>query len=157
MEANQLHHYLYRGDTLSNMNFYDFCRCVRVQAKSQSKRNKNTADTRLGVLRRHILKREHPQHETHELVEHTNELRGNGVGEFVPQIVGMSIPQSTHGITWMLFVLCHFKPFSCDSPLLDTNENIEDVYSKFEFSVNSRRVMDNWEAIHECEDQHDAE
>lgn len=28
VESNQVHDYLFRGDTLMHMNFYDFCRCV---------------------------------------------------------------------------------------------------------------------------------
>ena len=34
-ESNQVEDYLYRGETLSSMCFYDFCRCVRVEKNLQ--------------------------------------------------------------------------------------------------------------------------
>ena len=68
-EANQVVDYLYRGETLRLMTFYDFCQCVRLEKTSTSKM-KNTASTRLGVLARHELKLGHPSAETHRLVEH---------------------------------------------------------------------------------------
>ena len=91
-ETNQVIDYLYRGKTLRSMVFYDFCQCVRLEKTSTSK-TKNTADTRLGVLTRHELEQGHPSAETHRLVEHTNELRGEGSDLLVPRVMGMSIPR----------------------------------------------------------------
>jgi hypothetical protein len=50
LEANQVHHYIHHADTLSDMNFYDFCCCVRLEPISKSAKLKNTFETRLGVL-----------------------------------------------------------------------------------------------------------
>jgi hypothetical protein len=36
VEANQIHHYLYCADSLCHMNFYDFCRCVRLESVKKS-------------------------------------------------------------------------------------------------------------------------
>jgi hypothetical protein len=90
IEANQVQHYVLRGDSLKDMSYYDFCRCVRIERKSQSAKIKNLDDPR--VFQRHQLISEHPLFETHELVEHTNMARGHGHSELVPRVVGMSIP-----------------------------------------------------------------
>jgi len=91
-EANQVVDYLYRGETLRSIAFYDFCRCVRLEKVSTSP-TKNVANERLGVLTRHELKHRHPLAITHRLVEHTNEFRGEGANLLVPRVVGMSIPR----------------------------------------------------------------
>ncbi|KAG9310750.1 hypothetical protein JVU11DRAFT_9357 [Chiua virens] len=147
VETNQLHHYLYRSDALSHMSFYEFGRCVELQPKSQSRRIKHTHETRLS----------HPLHATHELLEHTNESRGDVARELVPRIVGTSIPRSTHKRVWALFMLAHFKPFSCDTPLFAENDIPEEMLEAFKFSDASLIVMKNWEAVHECEDERDAD
>lgn len=157
VESNQLTNYLYRADVLSGMSFFDFCQCVRLESKSRSKNVKNTPETRLGVLRRHGLKPGHPLSHTHELVEHWSEERGEGVRELVPRVIGLSIPRSTTGSAWALFVLAHFKPFSCDDPLVQEGDTIDKTYEEYQFSPKSRKIMENWEAIHECEDERDAE
>ena len=157
VEANQIHHYLYRADTLVNMNFYDFCRCVRLQTKTRSKHTKHTHETRLGVLKRHGLKPAHPLHATHELVEHVDDLRGDMNRVLVPRVIGTSIPRSNNKQAWMLFTLSHFKPFNCDVPLIQENEDTEEVFDSYQFSDYSRSIMLNWEAIHECEDERDAD
>ena len=111
VDTHQIHHYWHRSDSLEHMSFYDFCRCIRIETKSRSSHIKNTHETRLGVFQRHPLKSSHPLHESHHLIEHTNEERGEGHHELVPRIVGMSIPRETLAI-WPLFALAHFKPFS---------------------------------------------
>lgn len=157
VECNQIHHYLFRASSLDDMCFYDFCRCVRLQMKAKSKDIKNTHETRLGVLRRHALHDQHPLAQTHELLEHTNESRGEGTHEFVPRVVGMSIPRSTDARKWKLFALAHFKPFSNDVPLIPQNSTVEEVYAGYEFSARGLSIMKHWEAVHECEDERDAE
>ena len=73
IEANQIHHYLYCADSLEEMCFYDFCRCVRIKSMKQSKHTENGSQFRLGRYSRHLLKEGHPMSTTHVLVEHTNE------------------------------------------------------------------------------------
>jgi hypothetical protein len=93
----------------------------------------------------------------HELVEHTNEDHGNGYHELVPWVVGMSIPHAMDAKAWGLFCLAHFKPFDASTSLIGVNEDVVDIYKKYAFSDQSRRVMVNWEVIHECEDERDAD
>jgi hypothetical protein len=154
-EANQVYDYLYRGETLRSMAFYDFCRCVRLEKISTSK-TKNTASTRLGVLTRHELKQGHPSAGTHRLVEHTNELRGDGSDSLVPRVVGMSIPRKSDK-GYQIFALSHFIPFDIDNPLLRPGQTAGDIFGSAGFTEGNLRVLNNWEAIHECQDERDAE
>jgi hypothetical protein len=154
-EANQVVDYLYRDQTLSSMVFYDFCRCVKLEKMSAS-RTKNTADTRLGVLKRHDLKQGHPLATTHRLVEHTSELRGEGTNLLVPRAVGMSIPRKSDKI-YDMFALAHFVPFDIDHPLLHPGQTATEVFNSNEISSRHLQILDNWEAIHECQDERDAE
>jgi hypothetical protein len=156
VEANQIHHYLYCADALAQMSFYDFCHCVQVETIKSSPHVKNTHETHLGVYRRHELKVGHPDHETHKLQEHTNEQWEDGYREFIPWVVRCSIPCCFDATAWALFALAHFKPFSVIAPLLSCNETVSEAYEKYTFSTHSHQVMSNWEAIHECEDEQDA-
>jgi hypothetical protein len=74
IELHQIHHYWYHNDTLADMSFYDFCRCIRLEHKSKTpgEQNKNNS-SRTNILKRHALKEPHPLAKTHFLVEHTNE------------------------------------------------------------------------------------
>jgi hypothetical protein len=134
VEANQIHHYIYRAESLSDMSFYDFCRCVRIEKISKSAKNKNTYATRLGVYRRHPLKNGHPSSETHELVEHTNEECGDGYKELVPRVIGMSIPRSSDMKAWSIFALAHFKPFSISNRLFGEHESAIEAFQAYDFS-----------------------
>jgi len=87
-EANQVVDYLYQGETLCLMAFYNFCQCLKLEKMSASP-TRNTSDIRLGVLRRHELKHRHLLAATHRLVEHMNELRGEGANLLVPRVVGI--------------------------------------------------------------------
>jgi hypothetical protein len=156
VDTHQVHHYWHRNDSLAHMSFYDFCRCIRIEKKSRTSHIKNTHETRLGVLHRHTLKSSHPLHETHQLIEHTNEMRGEGHHELVPRVVGMSIPRETSAI-WPLFVLAHFKPFSITQPLIPSGDSCDNIFRTYSFSDRSFKVIKNWNATHECEDERDAE
>ncbi|KAF5362237.1 hypothetical protein D9756_001995 [Leucocoprinus leucothites] len=156
IDTTQIYHYWLREDTLSNMSFYNFCCFVRLEKKSRSAQVKNTHETRLGVFQRHELKPEHPLSKTHHLIEHTNLERGDGLTELIPCVVGMSIPRETHA-NWPLFALAHFKPFSLSNLLIPPNSSINNEYKTFQFSSMAKNVMKNWNAIHECEDQRDAD
>ena len=154
-EGNQVVDYLYRGETLCSMAFYDFVRCVRLEKISTTK-TKNTAISRLGVLTRHELKQGHPSAETHRLVEHTNKLRGEGSDSLVPRTVGMSIPRKSDK-GYRMFALVHFIPFDVDSPLLKPGQTADDVFESPNFTGRHLQILGNWEAIHECQDERDAE
>ena len=156
ISTHQLHHYLYRDDSLAHMSFYDFSRCIRLEHQSRSQKNKNTHETRLGVLQRHKIKSPHPLSKTHVLVEHWNESRAEGHKELIPRVLGMSIPRKTSP-EWIPFVLAHFKPFSITVHLLNENETWAHAYSNHQFQSHHDFIMKNWDAIHECEDERDAE
>ena len=59
VQTDQVHHYIYRADTLSHLCFYDFVRNICSETKARDKRTKNTHETRVGVLKCHVLKDEH--------------------------------------------------------------------------------------------------
>lgn len=67
----------------------------------------------------------------------------------------MSIPRETS--PWPIFVLSHFKSFSVSNPLIGENHSFEDVLSAHSFSPQHARIINNWNAIHECEDECDAD
>ncbi|KAF6743597.1 hypothetical protein DFP72DRAFT_827521 [Ephemerocybe angulata] len=137
------------------MSFYDFCRCIRLELQSR-RLPKNTPDSRLGVLARYPLLPSHPLHSTHVLVRHTDEDSGDIKNEYVPKIIGMSIPRASSDI-WPWFTLVHFKPFSISKPLIIPGQSIESVYDGFQFTERQNAIMQNWEAIYECEDERDAD
>jgi hypothetical protein len=56
-----------------------------------------------------------------------------------------------------IIALAHFKPFSVNQLLLAEGESFDEVFAQFEFSMFNTRILENWEALHECEDERDAE
>ena len=54
-------------------------------------------------------------------------------------------------------MLAHFKPFDVDSPLWNAKIGIENTYKQFKISNRALEIMRNWDVIHECEDQCDAD
>jgi len=146
VEANQLHYYLYWGDNLSHMTFYDFCWCIKLQTKVQSKQVKNSHKVRLGVLCWHKLKPGNSLHITHELLEHTNEVRGEMSQKLVPCVVEMSIPWAACPKAWALFILIHFKSFSYDKSLFLKDHDSKVILKSSPFSEASPVIMQNWNA-----------
>jgi hypothetical protein len=154
---NQIHHYWFRSKTLQSMSFHDFYQFVRLEPKSKSEMMKNMADTRLGVLRRHKLKPGHDLFLTHVLLKHTNAEQGEGHHALVPRVVRMNVPCKKSELEWALFTLSHFKPFSPSCPLISPGETLLEAYGGQKFDEFATWVMNNWEAVHECEDERDAE
>ena len=157
VQTDQVHHYLYRADSLSHLCFYNFVRNVRIETKARDKRTKNMHGTRLGILKHHILKDEHPLSKTHILIEHTNNSCGDGTNAYVPRIVGCSIPRKTNADAWALFALAHFKPFNASDPVLQPKDDLMTIFNTYSFSEHANKVLQNWDTIHECEDERDAE
>jgi hypothetical protein len=155
VDSHQIHHYWYRSDSLAHLSFYDFCRCIRLEPKSKSEWNKNTHENRAGILRRHTLKNLHPLSDTHFLIEHTNEERGELKSEVVPWIAGMSIPHEV-SLSWYVFALTHFKPFRFSKPLTNKND-WKTEYDLYNFKTEHKKIMTNWNAVHECEDERDTD
>jgi hypothetical protein len=153
---SQVMDYWYRPLALADMTFYEFAHCISLQNKNQIK-NRKTDGNHLNAHTRHMLHENHLLHSTHHLVKHTNEKRGECRTRLVPRVVGSYIPHEKTGRQWQLFVLAHFKPFSYSAPLLADNETLEDAFKNFAFSHQSLFRMNNWESVHECQDEHDAE
>jgi hypothetical protein len=153
---NQVADYWYRPPALADMTFYEFARCVSLENKNKVKNHK-TDGNHLNTLTRHALHENHPLHSTHQLVEHTNEKQGECQTTLVPRVVGSYIPREKTGREWQLFVLAHFKPFGHSALLLADNESLDDAFKNFTFSHRSLFTMNNWESVHECQDERDAE
>lgn len=69
----------------------------------------------------------------------------------------MNVPQKKSELEWALFTLSHFKPFSCSHPLIMLGQTLLETYGGQKFDEFATRVMNSWEAVHECEDERDAE
>ena len=156
VSRSQVFDHWYCSDALADMNFYEFTFCVAIETQAKAK-GAIKPDSWLGPLKCHLLKDEHPLSETHVLVEHTNDLHGDGGTHLVPRIVGSFIPQEKAGDKWALFTLAHFKPFSNTIFIVESGMTLDQAYKNFEFSPRSHFVMNNWEAVHECQDERDAE
>jgi hypothetical protein len=96
-------------------------------------------------------------HPTHVLVQHTNPDLNFNSKILVPQVVGCSIPRSTSTDDYAIFMLSHFKPWSSTDPLLPAESSYIDAFTSYNFSPKSLEIISNGEAVHECEDTHDAE
>ena len=94
---------------------------------------------------------------THVLIEHTDPSCGNSKNEYVPRIVGCSIPRKTNTDAWALFALAHFKPFSASIPVIEPGDDLMAIFNNHPFSEHAKKILQNWDAIHECEDERDAE
>jgi hypothetical protein len=78
VSKNQVLNYLYHSETLVHMNFYEFARCVTLKTKAKAKTKGGRKSPHLGTYEHHPLKEQHPLSEMHILIEHTNDLRGDG-------------------------------------------------------------------------------
>ncbi|THV05582.1 hypothetical protein K435DRAFT_790095 [Dendrothele bispora CBS 962.96] len=165
---NSMLDYFHRADSLADMSFYDFVRCIRLEKMSDNSDGDITEAQekeyhRIDCYTRHPLKPMHPLASTHQLVEHYNPLQGNFLSELVPKIVGMKFPTKKDGWRYHLFTLVHFKPFSSQKPLLpqfrpDTKEQtLLSAFNEYEWPECVQQYLKNLEDINECQDQRDAE
>ncbi len=73
-------------------------------------------------------------------------------------MVGTSIPHlESDSDSYFLFMLAHFSPFSADHDINFEGGNLEAIFDANDFSLLSKNVMLNWEAVHECEDAREKE
>jgi hypothetical protein len=155
LTTDQFHDYYYRSASLGSMNFYDFCRSVKLENKNY--RPKNNADSHLGVLACHELLHSHKLADIHCLVEFWNEEWRDGDVEYVPHVIGCSIPHPNVGTPYYIFVLAHFKPFSMLNHLLQPGQTFDNAFKLFEKTEHCKFIINNWGAINESEDACDAE
>ncbi|KAF5365147.1 hypothetical protein D9757_011773 [Collybiopsis confluens] len=153
-QLDRVQEYWFRDSALLDMNFYDFVRHTSCQAKSNT-RTVHTPETRVGVLSRFSLQELHPLHCSHEIIRHTFIAQGDAGKELVPVMIGMNPPRQSDSDYYKLFVLAHFKPFSFELSLIDSS--LHDTYASLNLTAEYQRVVDNWEEIHECEDEREKE
>jgi len=86
---------------------------------------------------------QHKLGDSHQLMQFWNEELGHKDEEFVPSVVGCSIPQPSAGLSYMIFVLAHFKPFGALCPLIPKNETFETVFKKYSLTEAAQTVIMN--------------
>jgi len=150
-DLTQVQHYLYRSDVLAWLNFYDFVRCTRLEKEKFLSSEGRVKLPHYELLPPHLLC------ETHQIILHTDPDLYVPCCEIVPRVVGYTIPRKTAVEIYSKFVLSHFKPFSHSVPLLGVGETYNEMLETYASSERSISVMENWDAIHECEDERDAE
>lgn len=146
--SDQVQDYLYRPSELASCSFYDFVRLYVVRKKT---RKEHGATLILNL---------HPKHRlatTHRLFCRHKDAIGSEAHEFVPAMMGVTIPRRADNDYYRLFCLAHFKPFSAFSPLLPPNCTVSETFATYVFSDTAKRCIANWEDVHECEDERDAD
>ncbi|KAE8222189.1 hypothetical protein CF319_g4571 [Tilletia indica] len=143
-KAHQVDDYMLRGSTLSHLTFYEFvqfCKLVPLPKRL----NKN----------HHRPLPSHPNWETK--CHRYTPLAPLGI----PRAIFSRLPRPngtpTHGDAYCFAMLVHFKAFSDSAPLKAPDSTYEQTFVQHSFSGSSKRVMANWEALHECDDARDAE
>jgi len=71
---------------------------------------------------------EHKLSGSHQLVQFWNEELGHKEVEYVPRVIGCSVPRPNAGLSYVIFALAHFKPFSVLNPLIPDGETFETVF-----------------------------
>ena len=155
MMMNQFHDYHYRGLSLQSMNFFDFAQSVKLEKKISSP--KNTMESRPDVLVHHELLEQHKLSNSHQLVQFWNEELGHKEVEYIPRVIGCSIPRPNAGLSYVIFALAHFKPFSASNPLVPDGESFETVFKNYRLTDSAQTTIRNWDATNESKDARDAE
>ncbi|KAE8225183.1 hypothetical protein CF319_g2024 [Tilletia indica] len=142
--AHQVDDYLHRGVTLKDLAFYDFVQYCKLMVMP-TKLNKN----------QHRLASTHPNHETH--CHRYSPLKPLGI----PRAIFSKSPRSngtpTHGDAYCLAMLAHFKPFSIEVPIKSQDTTYEQAFQQHGFCGPSKKIMDNWAALLQCDDARDGE
>jgi hypothetical protein len=109
------------------------------------------------VLVHHELLTQHKLSESHHLVQFWNEEKGHEQVEYVPRVVGCSVPHLNAGLLYIIFVLSHLKPFRVLDPLVPPGQTFETVFQSWSSTDSAKDRMRNCEATNESEDACDAE
>ena len=154
--SDQIHDYVYRDAGLSNVHvcFYDFVHCYKKVRLCNSTGHFKQE----GHLSRHCLQAPHPQAQTHFLIQMIEPALNRPAREIVPRVLGCSIPCCEHNDTYYAtFMLAHFLPFSAANTICTNGQSVIEFFDMAQFSTHSLTIMKNWDSIHECEDEQDAE
>ena len=144
---SQLDDYLYHDKLLAHVPFYDFVRHFRKEKKGGAFKEKD------GQYKHFFFLQQHKEHHSHMLLETIRETNDHPKYDVVPRVMGISIPHhESDPEHYFLFMLAHFCPFSADHDINFQGGNLETIFDTKSFSLLSRNVMQNWEAVHECED-----
>jgi hypothetical protein len=95
--------------------------------------------------------------DSHQLVQYWNEELGHTDAEYVPRVVGCSIPRPNAGLAYTIFVLAHFKPFGALQPLIPNGETFKTIFKNYRLTSAAQTTVANWDATNESEDARDAE
>src|SRR5260370_27570072 len=151
-QCSQLDDYLYHDKLLAHVTFYDFVCHFRKERKGGSFKEEG------GQYKRFFFLHQHKEHHSHMLLETIRETKVHPKHEVVPRVVGTSIPcRHSDPESYFLFMLAHFYPFSSDHDINFECGNLESIFDTISFSLLSKKVMQNWEAVHECEDAREKE
>jgi hypothetical protein len=146
----QVDDYFHRDPSLQHLNFYQFVCCLRKEKKLEKARTRQNADPRFD------LSPPHPQASTHCLRQFQDPDLPWHMWGTPPRVVGMKIPRPQDR-SHPIFMLAHFKPFSLSNPLIEPGVSFSTLFKSYQFAALARRIMKNWEDIHECEDERDAD
>ncbi|KAE8249631.1 hypothetical protein A4X13_0g5133 [Tilletia indica] len=142
--AHQVDDYMHRGETLSHLPFYDFVRFCRM-VNLPKRPNKN----------HHMMRATHPN--VNEKCHRYTPKKANGI----PRAIFSTFPRPNgtpgHGDSYCAAMLAHFIPFGVATPLKTRDESYETVFSTAPFPPEAAKIMENWEALTECEDARDAD
>src|SRR6266478_485128 len=151
-QCSQHDDYLYCDKLLAHVPFYDFICHFRKERKGGSFKEEG------GQYKRFFFLYQHKEHHSHMLLETIRETKLHPKHEVVPRVVGTSIPRHhSDPESYFLFMLAHFSPFSADHDIIFEGGNLEAIFDTKSFSLLSKNVMWNWEAVHECEDAREKE
>jgi len=149
---SQLDDYLYHDKLLAHVPFYDFVRHFRKEKKGGAFKEKD------GQYKHFFFLQQHKEHHSHMLLETIRETNDHPKYDVVPRVMGISIPHhESDPEHYFLFMLAHFCPFSADHDINFQGGNLETIFDTNPFSLLSKNVMQNWEAVHECEDAQENE
>ncbi|CAD6922043.1 unnamed protein product [Tilletia controversa] len=142
--AHQVDDYLYRGETLASLTFYQFVQYVKLDPPPK-KRNKN----------HHDLRASHPNFPKYIRRYTPNRTHG------IPRCIISRFPRSDgsegHGDEYCAAMMAHFIPFSDSVALKTRTETWEAAFQRTTFSPRAKKTMANWAALNECEDARDAD
>ena len=142
-QCSQLDDYLYHDKPLAHVPFYDFVRHFRKEKKGGVFKEED------GQYKHFFFLQQHKEHHSHMLLETIRETNDHPKYE-VPRVVGTSIPHhESDPEHYFLFMLAHFCPFSADHDINFQGGNLETIFDTKSFSLLSKNVMWNWEAVHE--------
>ncbi|KAE8219249.1 hypothetical protein CF319_g7030 [Tilletia indica] len=142
--AHQVDDYLHRGDSLRDINFYEFVKYCKLVPEGKRKSEF-----------RHTLAESHPNHpkQVHRYTPHRS--------EGIPRAIFRTFPRpdgtERHGESYCAAMLSHFRPFSLANPLKDRGESYEEAFARTNFHADAVRIMSNWQALTECDDARDAD